>query len=440
MASRIFRSIFLSVMGVILLSSAVIVWLCLRHPDTWTLLSEAAVPLVLILIAACAAAFVISRVAASRIVEPINEIDLDSPDENMIYPELRPMAEKIRLQSYSISRQLSELRMRENEFKLLTHNMNEGMILINSRGAVLSVNRSARKIFGIGDSLPDGIFAINGSASFRAAINTALSGKKSYDTLMTDDKFYHITVSPISHEGRVEGAVTVVIDETEKESREKLRREFTSNVSHELKTPLTSISGFAELIQSGMAEGEDAMRFAGNIHKEAKRLITLVGDIIRLTQLDGGEIPYDGEVDLLEIAYTVVERLMSIAEGAGVAVSVEGERTKVDGNITILEEMIFNLCDNAIKYNRRGGTVRVRVGNVGASAFISVSDSGIGIPKDKQDRVFERFYRVDKSHSRDIGGTGLGLSIVKHAAAYHNAKVELESVEDIGTTVTVRFP
>ncbi len=440
MASKIFRSIFFTVMAVIILACAVIIWLCLKHPDTWGLLSEAALPLVLILACASAAAFFVSRAAASKIVKPIYEINLDKPDENSIYSELRPMVEKIRLQNYSISRQLSELRMRENEFKLLTHNMNEGMILINARGTVLSVNRSARRIFGLGENTPEVIFGICNSESFRSAVNTALSGKKGYDSFSTADKYYHVTVSPISTEGRVDGAVAIVIDDTEKESREKLRREFTSNVSHELKTPLTSISGFAEVIQSGMAEGEDAKHFAGNIRKEAKRLINLVGDIIRLTQLDGGEIPYDGEIDLLSAAEAVVERLLNVAEKDGISITVDGEHSYVSGNITIVEEMIFNLCDNAIKYNRSGGYVKVNVTRVGTGAAVSVSDNGIGIPKDRQDRVFERFYRVDKSHSREIGGTGLGLSIVKHAAAYHKAKIRLESVEGIGTTVTVTFP
>ena len=219
-----------------------------------------------------------------------------------------------------------------------------------------------------------------------------------------------------------------------------MRREFTSNISHELKTPLTSISGFAELISSGIAELEDARRFAANIQKESSRLIALVGDIIRLSQLDGGEIPYDEDgIDLFAVAEDVASRLISVAERAGISISVEGEGVEVLGNATILEQMVYNLCDNAIKYNERGGFVKVSVGLSGGEVRLSVADNGIGIPKDKQDRVFERFYRVDKSHSREIGGTGLGLSIVKHAAAYHKARLSLESEEGVGTTVTVVF-
>ncbi len=410
------------------------------YDKIWEIVGEVVVPLFLLLIMAMAAAFLVSRAVARRIVKPINEFDLDSPDVNMIYPELRPMAEKIRIQNYSISRQLSELKMRENEFKLLTNNMSEGMILINARGGVLLVNRSARRTFGIGSEIPKTVMGIRDTESFRAAVSSALGGKTGFDSFRTEnEKFYHITVTPVLHEGFVEGAVIVIIDETEKEARETLRREFTSNVSHELKTPLTSISGFAELINTGMADGEDAKRFAGNIHKEAKRLITLVGDIIRLTQLDGGEIPYDGSVDLYSVATNVADRLANIAESANVTLTVSGEHAMAEGNITILEEMIFNLCDNAIKYNRPGGYVRVNVSFGEDGAVISVSDNGIGIPEDKQDRVFERFYRVDKSHSREIGGTGLGLSIVKHAAAYHRASIALESEEGVGTTVTVTF-
>ena len=230
-----------------------------------------------------------------------------------------------------------------------------------------------------------------------------------------------------------------MVDDTEKEMREALRREFTSNVSHELKTPLTSISGFAELIKCGMAEGEEAQRFAENIHSEASRLITLVGDIIRLTRLDGGEIPYDGEVDLLDVAEDVKARLQNVAERAGVEISVSGTHETVLGTEEILDQIVYNLADNAIKYNNPGGIVEISVTRSGDTVSLSVKDNGIGIPKDKQDRVFERFYRVDKSHSRRIGGTGLGLSIVKHAVAYHKAEVSLVSEEGRGTEVTVSF-
>ncbi len=415
------------------------VTLSVPESEVWSFASDILIPLAVLFAAAAVAAFFVSRYVSKKIVEPINEIDLDDPDGSKIYPELLPMTDRIRLQNYSLSRRLSELRMKENEFNLLTNNMNEGMVLINSRGTVLSINRSARKIFGMNEPLPAGIFSICGSEGFRNAVSTALLGRTSYHSIETGDKFYHITVTPIFHDGgRADGAVIVALDETEKEAREALRREFTSNVSHELKTPLTSISGFAELIKSGMAEGEDAKRFASNIHKEATRLVSLVGDIIRLAQLDGGEIPYDGEVDLMSSASAVIERLSHIAELSEVTLSLEGEHASVDGNITILEEMMFNLVDNAIKYNRKGGNVTVRVSG-GEQPELSVSDTGIGIPETQQDRVFERFYRVDKSHSRAIGGTGLGLSIVKHAAAYHNAKISLESVEGVGTTVTVSF-
>jgi two-component system phosphate regulon sensor histidine kinase PhoR len=277
--------------------------------------------------------------------------------------------------------------------------------------------------------------------SFREAVRAALSGNVGYDFIKKGERFYSVHATPVMHNKSVDGAVIVILDVTEKEERDALRREFTSNVSHELKTPLTSISGFAELIKSGMAEGEDARRFAENIHKESSRLISLVGDIIRLSQLDGSEIPYDDEpVDLYSIAEDVVERLLTIAEKKNVTIELSGEETFVLGNALIIEEMIYNLCDNGIKYNRDGGHVKIDVRTENGFPTFSVSDSGIGIPKDMQERVFERFYRVDKSHSRSIGGTGLGLSIVKHAASYHKADIRLESEEGVGTSVTVTFP
>ena len=442
MASKIFKAVFFTAMSVLIAAlSVTVIILCCYDREFCTrifyavLLFDAA-----ILIFTLPIAYLVSKKTAESIARQINRTDLENISDSGIYAELRPLSEKITVQNYKLSRQLSELKMRKNEFDLMTNNMNEGMILLNSRGAVLSCNRSAKRIFGIGADVPSRIFGISSSSEFKDAITNALSGRAENHSFRSGDRCYHMTVNPVFHEGRIEGAVMVVIDDTEKEEREGLRREFTSNVSHELKTPLTSISGFAELISTGMAEGEDAKKFAGNIHKEAKRLISLVGDIIRLTQLDGGEIPYDGEIDMYSASKDVTERLLPIAERAEVELVLEGESAMVLGNITILEEMIFNLCDNAIKYNHRGGQVRVSVRNESGCASVTVSDNGIGIPKDKQDRVFERFYRVDKSHSKDIGGTGLGLSIVKHAANYHKAKIELESELGVGTTVKIIFP
>jgi two-component system phosphate regulon sensor histidine kinase PhoR len=284
------------------------------------------------------------------------------------------------------------------------------------------------------------ILTLDSTEPLREAVRSALSGINGYYELSKNDKHYSVIVTPVKSDGIIEGAVIVIIDDTEKEERDVLRREFTSNVSHELKTPLTSISGFAELIKNGLADGEDAIRFADNIHKESKRLIDLVGDIIRLTQLDGGEIPYDGEVELSAVCHEAFERLASIAEKASVKLVLDVNEAYVYGNLRILGEIVYNLTDNAIKYNRPEGQVIISSRVEDECAVLSVRDNGIGIPKEKQDRVFERFYRVDKSHSKEIGGTGLGLSIVKHAAAYHKAKITLISEEYVGTEIKIQFP
>ncbi len=386
-------------------------------------------------------ALLVANRLSHGIVKPIDEIDLDHPDEAQVYDELKPMMSKLSQQRYRISRQLSELRMKEEEFSSITANMSEGIMVINSKTEILSANDAAKKIFDVDGKLPRSILALKDTESFRAAVIKALGGSVGYDSIRTEDKLYGVTVSPVFQDSVTSGAVILVIDETEKEERERLRREFTSNVSHELKTPLTSISGFAELISSGMASAEDAAHFADNIHKEAARLIVLVGDIIQLTRLDGAEMPYDDEpVRLDELARDTAERLESLAAREEIRIICETERIATHGNSKIIDEIIYNLIDNAIKYNRKGGEVRVRVFAEGAEAVLSVEDTGIGIPADKQDRVFERFFRVDKSHSKDIGGTGLGLSIVKHSAAYHKATINLKSVEGAGTEIEVRFP
>lgn len=398
-------------------------------------------PTLLLAVCVICFAFVAAVIMSRGIVKPINEIDLDDPENTRTYDELKPIMNKLASQNYKIAKQMNELRKRELEFNSITMNMSEGMVVINSKTAVLSCNRSARRIFGVGESeLADGVLALDSSESFRAAVSAALSGRNGYDTLHIGDKLYTVIVTPVFNGARVDGAVIVVIDDTEKEAREALRREFTANVSHELKTPLTSISGFAELISDGIAEGEDAKRFAGNIMKEAQRLIALVGDIIRLNQLDGGEIPFDSEpISLTACAAEVASRLEGVAERAGVSMSVSGEELFIQGNGQAVEEMIYNLVDNAIKYNNPGGRVEISVQKCAEGARVSVRDNGIGIPSDKLDRVFERFYRVDKSHSKDIGGTGLGLSIVKHAAAYHKASISIDSELGRGTVVSVTF-
>ena len=449
MRAKIFKSIFAAIFIAILLSCATFFIyfysIVKREPnidyDLWRMLAEIISPLFVLLALMAAIAFFVASRMSKVLVKPINDIDPEHPENAKAYDELKPIINKLASQNYKISRQMQTLKMRETEFVSITSNMSEGLLLINSRAEILSCNASAKEIFEINDASSKNAAYISDSHSFRSMIAAALSGKNGYDSIRKGEKYYSVFATPVLQDGYICGAVIVIVDVTEKEERESLRREFTSNISHELKTPLTSISGFAEIIKSGLAAEGDAERFAEKIHKEASRLISLVGDIIRLSQLDGGEIPYDDEkVDLYEVACEVNERLESVAEKAEIEFSVVGERTLIDGNYTIVEEIIYNLCDNAIKYNRRGGYVKINVFAENEECCVSVSDNGIGIPKDKRDRVFERFYRVDKSHSKEIGGTGLGLSIVKHAAAYHKASVDLVSEEGVGTTVTVRFP
>ena len=412
-----------------------------EHYSPASILFEIISPALILLSAAVAFAFLVAAQLSRAIVKPINEINLDSPESTRTFKELEPIIKKLASQRYRITKQMNELRKREVEFDSITMNMTEGMVIINSRTAVLSCNKSARRIFGVGDGdLAGGVLSLNPAPTFRSAVAAALSGKNGYDELSVGDKFYTILVTPVFNGARVDGAVIVIIDNTEKEQREALRREFTANVSHELKTPLTSIKGFAELIEGKIADGDDAVRFAANIRKEADRLVSLVGDIIKLNQLDGGEIPFDEEpIPLLECAREVVARLENIAERAGVTVTADGEGVFTSGNRQILEEMLYNLVDNAIKYNKVGGRVEILTKKVQDGVQICISDTGIGIPADKLDRVFERFYRVDKSHSKEIGGTGLGLSIVKHAAAYHKAKISIDSELGVGTQICVNF-
>lgn len=449
MRNKIFKSVFATVVAVMLVTFWVLfAWfynviknVAGEDYNVWLSAIDVIAPAIVLFTGVSIVAFVVATLLSKSVTEPINNIDPEHPESAKVYEELRPIVDKLSSQNYKITRQMNLLRKRENEFNSITSNMSEGLIVINSRAAILSCNKSAREIFGLAEEPPRSVLMLHSSRTFRDAIGAVLAGKNGYDSIRDGDKYYSLFATPVLNGGNVDGAVIVVIDVTEKEGREALRREFTSNISHELKTPLTSISGFAEVIKSGMAEEDEVRHFAENIHKEASRLISLVGDIIRLTQLDGGEIPYDDEkIDLYALADEVVERLSGIAERADVTITLDGEHAVVDGNSTAIEEIIYNLCDNAIKYNRAGGSVRIRVNEAAGEAVLRVSDDGIGIPKDKQDRVFERFYRVDKSHSKAIGGTGLGLSIVKHAAAYHKAHLTLESDEGVGTTVTVAFP
>lgn len=377
---------------------------------------------------------ILSSIISKKVTEPINKIDLDNPENIAVDDELTPLIKKIRSQNKKIHEQMSELQKSQQEFHMITENMSEGLIIIDSDTDIISYNKSAESIFGTTAS--GSAFVLNRSEAFRNAVEAALGGKHNEQNLTLGTRIYSLFANPVIIDEKVMGAVIVVLDITEKEEREALRREFTANVSHELKTPLTSISGYAEIMMNGIAKSEDIPHFSENIYKEASRLITLVGDIIKISQLDEGLVDAQKQpVDLLNIAESVALSLKSEAQGKRVSVEVDGIPCIIDGVYNIIEEMLYNIVDNAIKYNKKDGSVRITV----KEKMITVADTGMGIPAADLPRVFERFYRADKSHSKEIGGTGLGLSIVKHAAAFHNASVSIESTEGVGTTVCLSF-
>lgn len=387
---------------------------------------------------------ILAETQTRRIVAPINELDLDRPEENTIYDELAPLVGKIQKQQKTIQKQMDTLKAKQKEFTAITENMSEGFIVVGKRAEVASYNTSAMKILGIDDEYAKetgaNILNFNRSHSFRCAVDEALDGRHSEQQLELDGRFYQVISNPVTDGGEVTGAIIVILDVTEKQGREELRREFSANVSHELKTPLTSISGYAEIMKNGLVKAEDMRRFSDNIYQEAQRMITLIEDIIKLSQLDENQVDLEKtQVDLYQIANEVMGRLHDHAVRNQVAMHLDGRPVVITGTRQILDEMIYNLCDNGIKYNHKGGEVRILVTEEDGHPMVSVRDNGIGIPKAEQERVFERFYRVDKSHSKQIGGTGLGLSIVKHGAIYHNARVEMESQEGRGTQVKIVF-
>ena len=396
--------------------------------------------ILLVLLAALALSLFLASRISRAIIRPLNEIDLEHPEDGEPYEELSPLLGRIAAQNRQIRAQIEEMRTKQQEFATITENMNEGLLVIDQETEVLSYNNAALRLLGAA-RVEGSVFSLNRSEQFRQAVDTSLQGSHSQALMELSERTYQLIANPVHERDRVVGAVLLLLDVTEREEREKLRREFTANVSHELKTPLTSISGFAELIKSGMVKAEDIPHFAGNIYSEAQRLITLVGDIIRLSQLDEGTTGLEkAPLDLAKITEAVVNRLRPAADQRGIAFTLHLSQATVLGNQQILDEMVYNLCDNAIKYNRDQGQVTVTVDPNRGHPVLTVSDTGIGIPYADQNRVFERFYRVDKSHSKEIGGTGLGLSIVKHGAALHDARVELESAPGKGTRIQIQFP
>ena len=400
-------------------------------------------PLMIILVAALILAAVLAHRLSKGIIRPILDLDLEHPEDCDTYDELAPLLTRIRRQNDTIRRQMDLLRQRQQEFAALTENMSEGFVLLDQKGHILSHNSGALRLLGtIAPAEEANVLTLDRSDAFRRVVEQALAGNRNQGRLERGGRCIQVMADPVSHDGQVVGAVLVLVDVTEREQGEQMRREFTANVSHELKTPLTAISGMAEIIKNGMVEPEDITGFAGDIYKESQRLIALVEDIIHLSRLDEGAPNLQREdVDLMALAKSAEQRLEPLAKKAGVTIMVAGAPFTVHGVRAVLDEMIYNLCDNAVKYNRPGGTVAVSVSPApgGKGGEVTVSDTGIGIPAQDQKRVFERFYRVDKSHSKEIGGTGLGLSIVKHGAVLHDAQVELTSTLGQGTSVKLFF-
>ena len=397
--------------------------------------------MIIFVIAIILSAFLASRLS-KKIVKPLNELNLDKPLDNNGYDELSPLFRRIDTQQKEISRQSEELKQRQNELEVMTSAMSEGIILLNNRGTVLSINKAAAKLFGTDCfCIGEDIVSINRSLELAQLLNKAKNGEHSERVVELGCGQYQMMASPVISNNIVSGIVLLILDVTEKEKAEQLRREFTANVSHELKTPLHTISGSAELLANGMVKPEDIPIFLKRIYSETQRMIQLVEDIIRLSHLDEGaeDMKWD-MVDLYAVAEETINSLADEAESNGIKFELYGETVLINGIRQLLQEIIYNLCDNAIKYNCRGGSVSVGVKNENEFAVLTITDTGIGIPAEHQERIFERFYRVDKSHSKEIGGTGLGLSIVKHAAKLHNAEIELHSIVNKGTEITIKFP
>ena len=398
-------------------------------------------PLLIVLIVALILSGLLARRLSRRIVDPLNSLDLEHPLDNDAYEELSPLLKRIHRQHVEIQTQLRELREKTDEFTQITGSMREGLVLLDEHGSILSINAAAQTLFGAdAQCVGRDFLTIERSHEISAAIQAAVTDGHSEVRAERAGRVYQFDISRITSDGKLLGTVILAFDNTEQEFAERNRREFTANVSHEPKTPLQGIIGSAELIENGMVKPDDLPRFVGHIHAEAARLVTLIDDIIRLSQLDEGDAMPTEPVDLLAVSQEAAENLHDAAAARDVTLSVTGQPSVIPGVRRLLYEVVYNLCDNAIKYNRGGGRVDVMVAADAGGSSITVADTGIGIAPEHQSRVFERFYRVDKSHSRAIGGTGLGLSIVKHAAAYHHARVALESTLGTGTTVTVTFP
>lgn len=431
-----------SLYSALALEDGTVLRLSISQNSILTLLFGMTQPICMIFAIALILSITLAVRVSKKVVKPLNEIDLDHPLSNEGYDELSPLLKRIDSQQKQLRLQKSALLQKENELNTIIGSMNEGMVLLNHRGKIISINPAARQLL---DAPPDCVgldmLSLNRNLELQEILSGALGGTHGERVIGLHGERYQIDASPILSGNAPRGAALFFFNVTEKEKAEQMRREFTANVSHELKTPLHSISGYAELLKNDMVKREDWIPFAGKIYDEAQRMVRLVEDIISLSHLDEGakDMPRES-TDLYELAEKAARSLEPEANAAHVALELSGAPAVLTGNRQLLYGIIYNLCDNAIKYNRENGSVSLSIRSEAAEIILSVKDTGIGIPPEHQGRIFERFYRVDKSHSKEVGGTGLGLSIVKHAAKVHNAKLEVDSIPGAGTTVTVRFP
>lgn len=424
------------------LSDGTVIRISYVQNSIWKIMFGMIQPLLIIVILTFAVGGALAYRLTRQIIEPLDNINLDNPAEAEVYEEMAPFVRKITHQNQQIKDTVAALKAQKEEFELITENMQEGLIIIDKSAVVLSHNTSAIKLFGVSNRAEQkNVLVLNRTKEFEAAVKLALEGRHNERAIAMGERVCNLYLNPVFDKENVAGAIIVVTDITEKEKREHLRREFSANVSHELKTPLTSISGIAEIIKTGIVEPKDVPEFAGRIYDESKRLITLVEDIIKVSQLDEADSTVEKEsVNLYELCAEVTKQLEPVARLKSINLSLKGNDLTVVGVKPIIREMIFNLCDNAIKYNKPNGDVIIKVDKSDdGRSFVEVVDTGIGIAPDQQERVFERFYRVDKSHSKEIGGTGLGLSIVKHGAILHNADIDVESNLDQGTRIRITF-
>ena len=397
-------------------------------------------PICIVLVIAIAISAWIAHRIAKRVVEPLNRLNLDAPLENDAYEELSPLLHRIHAQRQEIKEQMWTLERKQNEFNQITANMKEALVLLDTTGRIISINPAARRLFGAGnDPIGNDILTIDRSQNMRTALENARADGRAFFRDQRNGRIYQFDLSRIASDNAVQGTVILAYDITDQANAEQNRQEFTANVSHELKTPLQSIIGSAELLENGIVKEADIPRFVDRIRKEATRLVNLIDDIIRLSQLDEGvDMPMES-VSLRELSEEVCENLADAARQKDVSLKVTGSEGVITGVRRLLYEIVYNLCDNAIKYNRDGGSVEINLSQDADAVLLRVQDTGVGIAPEHQSKIFERFYRVDKSHSRQSGGTGLGLSIVKHAVQLHHGSISVESRINVGTAITVRF-